>query len=78
MELTYSLKALLIETSQTLKGSGRRRFLAGTVKELGRGGQRRAERELCWNRQTIRKALRELDTGLTCLDAEAFRGRKCS
>ena len=76
MELTASLKALFIETAQTLKGSARRRFLAGTVKELGHGGQRRAERELGWNRQTIRKALRELDTGLTCLDAVALRGRK--
>ncbi len=76
MELTDSLKALFIETAQALKGSARRRFLARTVKELGAGGQRRAERELGWNRQTIRKALRELDTGLTCLDAVALRRRK--
>jgi len=76
MELTDSLKALFIETAQALKGSARRRFLARTVKELGVGGQRRAERELGWNRQTIRKALRELETGLTCLDAVALRRRK--
>src|SRR3712207_5201138 len=76
MELTDSLKALFIETAQTLKGSERRRFMAGTVKELGRGGQRRAERELGWNRQTIRKAMRELESGLTCLDAVALRRRK--
>src|SRR3712207_3526343 len=76
MELTDSLKALFIETAQTLKGSARRRFLAGTVKELGRGGHRRAERELGWNRQPTGKPLRELDTGLTCLDAVALRGAK--
>jgi hypothetical protein len=76
MELTDSLKALFIETAQMLKGSARRRFMARTVKELGRGGQRRAERELGWNRQTLRKAGRELDQGLTCLDAVALRRRK--
>src|ERR687886_617690 len=76
MELTDALKTLFIETAQTLRGSERRRFLARTVKALGRGGQRRAERELGWNRQTIRKALRELETGLTCLAGSALRRRK--
>src|SRR5205085_5346014 len=55
MELTDSLKLLFIETATTLKGSARRLFLARPVKELGPGGQRRAERELGWNRETIRK-----------------------
>ncbi|MFL5625340.1 MAG: hypothetical protein ACJ788_07045 [Ktedonobacteraceae bacterium] len=76
MELTDSLKALFIDTANTLKGSERRRFMARTVQELGPGGQRRAERELGWNRQTIRKALRELSSGLTCLDAFRLRRRK--
>src|SRR6266545_8419224 len=60
MELTDSLKALFIETATTLTGSARRLFMARTVKELGPGGQRRAERELGWNRETIRKGSREL------------------
>ena len=76
MDLTDSLKTLLTETANTLKGSERRRFMARTVQELGVGGQRRAERELGWNRQTIRKALRELHSGLTCLDAFTLRHRK--
>ena len=76
MELTDGLKSLFIETAQALNGSARRRFMARTVKELGYGGQRRAERELGWNRQTIRKALRELTTGLTCRDGVALRRRK--
>src|SRR6266487_1650366 len=76
MELTDSLKALFIDTANTLKGSERRRFMARTVQQLGPGGQRRAERELGWNRQTIRKALRELATGLICLDAFTLRRRK--
>src|SRR5262244_2788598 len=76
MDLTDTLKALFIETAQTLKGSARRLFMARTVKELGVGGQRRAERELGWNRETIRKGTHELETGLICLDNFAARGRK--
>src|SRR5215217_6998761 len=76
MELTDTLKALFIETACTLKGSERRRFMARTIQELGPGGQRRAERELGWNRATIRKGLRELRRGVTCVDAFALRGRK--
>ena len=46
MELTDSLKVLLIETAKSLKGSARRLFMARTVKELGPGGQQCAAREL--------------------------------
>jgi hypothetical protein len=76
MELTDAVKGLLREAAQALQGSERRRFLARTVEELGPGGQRRAERELGWSRVTIRKGLRELRRGVTCVDAFALRGRK--
>ena len=76
MELTDSLKTLFMETAQSLKGSARRLFMARTVKELGPGGQRCAERELGWNRGILRKGLHELQSGFTCLDAFAARGRK--
>ncbi len=55
MELTDSLKTLFMDMAQTLKGSARRVLMARAVKELGAGGQRRAERELGWNRVTIRR-----------------------
>jgi hypothetical protein len=76
MELTDSLKALFIDTAKTLKGSARRVFMARTVKELGDGGQRRAERDLGWNRVTIRKGTHELDSGSPIHDNFAARGRK--
>ena len=76
MELTNTLKRLFIETANTLTGSARRLFMARTVQELGLGGQRRAERELGWNRETIRKGSHELETGLICLDNFGARGRK--
>ena len=76
MELTDSLKSLLRETATSLNGHARRLFMPRTVKELGPGGQRRAEREFGWSRMTVRKGTHELDSGLRCLDAFAARGRK--
>jgi hypothetical protein len=76
MELTDTRKAWLVETAKALKGYERRRFMARTVQELGPGGQRRAERALGWNRQTLRKASRELASGLECLGARMLRRRK--
>ena len=76
MELTASLKALFVDTAKTLKGSARRVFMARTVKELGPGGQRQAERELGWNRATIRKGTGELERGVPIQDNCSARGRK--
>jgi hypothetical protein len=76
MELTDSLIALFSDTAKTRKGSARRIFMARTVKELGPGGQRRAERALGWSRVTIRKGTHELESGLRCVDNFAARGRK--
>lgn len=76
MELTESIKALCIETAQQLRGSARRLFMARTVRELGPGGQCLAERELGWNRGTIRQGLHELNSGICCVEAFRLRGRK--
>jgi Rhodopirellula transposase DDE domain len=78
MELVEGVKELLIQTAKALKGSERRLFMARTVRVLGEGGQRRAERELGWNRATIRKGEHELESGIRCVDAFEQRGRKRS
>jgi hypothetical protein len=78
MELVEEAKEVLIETAKDLKGSTRRVFMARTVHALGEGGQRLAERELGWNRGTIRKGQHELSHGIVCLDAYTSRGRKRS
>jgi hypothetical protein len=78
MELTEQVKALLLNTAKELKGRPRRMVLARTVQALGEGGQRLAERELGWNRGTIRKGQHELEQGIVCLDAYSSRGRKRS
>jgi len=76
MELTAALKTYLQDTAATLRGSTRRRFLARTVRELGPGGQRLAERELGWSRVSVRKGMHELTSGFACVEAYALRGRK--
>ena len=76
MELTEAHQGLLIEAARALTGSARRVFMARTVRALGPGGQRRAERELGWDRGTIRKGARELASGFAIVDGFALRGRK--
>src|SRR6266567_7478484 len=78
MELTREVKALLLKTAKDLKGSAHRVFMARTVQALGPGGQRLAERELGWNRGTMRKGMHELERGIVCVDAFSSRGRKRS
>jgi hypothetical protein len=74
--LTDSLKKLLIETAFGLHGAAKRKFMAQTVVKLGFGGQRLAQRELAWNRDTIRKGIKELTSGITCVDNYSGKGRK--
>jgi hypothetical protein len=70
------LKALYIKTAQKLKGSDRRQFMAEVVRSLGIGGQTFAERELGWNRRTIRKGMGELTSGQALEDGYHRSGRK--
>ena len=76
MELTAQVKEYLQGTADALRGVDRRLFMARTVRMLGAEGQRQAERELGWNRGTIREGMHELTTGIRCVDAFCLRGRK--
>jgi hypothetical protein len=76
--ISERVKSVLKSACAKLKGSARRLFMAETVREFGRGGLSLAERELGWNRGTIRKGTRELAAGVVCLDAFCLRGRKSS
>lgn len=74
--LSPEIKHFLNETRSNLKGSERRKFMAKAVRLMGKGGQRRAERELGWGRKTIIKGTKELDSGFDCIDNFSGRGRK--
>src|ERR671915_63253 len=61
--------------AKKLSGSKRRAFQAqGTKVYLG-GRGRRAERVLGWSRTPGGKGLRELETGIGCIDNFSARGR---
>jgi hypothetical protein len=75
IELTDSVKKLFKETASQLKGAARRRFQAQIVMELGYGGQLLAQKELGWDRNTIRKGIKELTSGIICVDNMSAKGR---
>ena len=76
IELSEGQKELYRTTAKTLKGHERRVFMARVVKLLGPGGQSQAKRELGWDRDTLRKGLKELESGVAVIDNYAARGRK--
>ena len=62
-EITYAVKCRLNQTKEKLKGTDTRQFMAHIVSQMRKGGQRKAEKDLGWNRDTIRKGLKELQSG---------------
>ena len=66
--ISTELSDFFNETRNALKGHDRRLFMARVVKLLGHGGQRKAQEELGWNRDVIRKGFRELESGIRCDD----------
>lgn len=78
MELTETERRLHQATAQELQGHARRLYMARVAQTLGRGGPSLLSRELGWSRDTIRKGLQELRSGLRCYDNYAARGRKRS
>jgi hypothetical protein len=76
MDLTPEMRDLITRTAQAIPlGAPRRRYIADTIATL-QLGQRQAQQAFRWGRDTIRKALHERRTGLTCADAFGCRGRK--
>jgi hypothetical protein len=75
MELTPLICSWLVETAHSFHGAQRRRFMAQTVEALDLS-QRQAALLLGWARDTVRKGLHELHSGITCLDNFSARGRK--
>jgi len=55
-------------------GAKRRAFEAETTQDLFDGNARKAERELGWDRHTVTKGLKELSSGIQCLDNYKARG----
>lgn len=76
VELSESLKKTYQEAAENLKGSARRKFMAGIVKSLGHGGLSYCEREFGWDPKTIRKGRQELESGIELPDTASNSGRE--
>ena len=75
-ELTDAQKELYKNTAASLKGSARRLCMARVAKTLGARGQRRAARELGWDRSVLNKGMHALESGVPYIDNFGARGRK--
>lgn len=76
MDLAPEVIALIRRTTNTFPwGPARRRYMADSVASLNLG-QRQATLLFGWGRDTLRKALHERRSGITCQDATSWRGRK--
>ncbi len=62
-ELNAEMIRLYQQTAEQLFGREKRIFMARVVAIYGKGGQRWAEKELNWNRGTIRRGQLELENG---------------
>jgi hypothetical protein len=76
LELNETLKTTFQDAAKNLKGSARRKFMAGIAENLGRGGQSYCERELGWDPKTMRKGRQELESGVVFADRPSNPGRK--
>ena len=76
MTITDDMCGLVGRTAKTMaQGVARRRYMADTITSLDLG-QREAQTLFGWGRDTIRKALHEQRSGMSCCDAFSQRGRK--
>jgi len=76
IELSETLKTTYKEAAKNLKGSARRKFMAGIVASMGYGGISYCARELGWDPKTMQKGRQELESGIDFPDATHNQGRK--
>ncbi len=69
-------KNIFKKAVKILKSSDRRIILAQVAKELKIGGHTKVAKEFNIGRDTLRKGLKELETGIKCVDAFNMRGSK--
>ena len=73
-ELTEATRFAIKKAAELLTGAKRRRYLAEITQEFFNGNARQAEVEFGWGRQTVEKGLRELSSGIRCVDNYSARG----
>ena len=69
-------KSIFKETAKKLNGAERREYIAMITIKLLDGNARKAESVFGWGRATVKKGMRELATGIKCIDNYSLRGNK--
>lgn len=77
-KLTEAIRFAIDRAARLLTGAKQRKYMAEITLEFFEGNTRQAERELGWGRATTEKGLRELATGVECVDNYSARGNKPS
>lgn len=75
-KMTGELKAVIKDAAKRLTGYKRRLYQAEITQEYFNGNARKAESEMGWGRETVGKGLKELESGIRCIDNYKGRGRK--
>ena len=74
--LSEKVKSTILDAAKKLTGAKKRAFMARVTEDYFDGSARKAETYLGWNRLSVRKGLREEQTGIVCADNYRARGRK--
>ena len=74
--VTEQIKFTLKDAAKKLTGSKKRAFMAQVTMDYWNSSARKAETELGWSRKAISLGLKELETGMVCVDNYQGRGRK--
>ncbi len=74
--LTEKIKSTFKDAAGKLTGSKKRGFMAQVTKDYLNSSPRSAETQLGWSRKAIATGLKELETGIICVENYRARGRK--
>ena len=74
--LTEKIESTLKDAAKKLTGFKKRAFMAQVTIDYFNSSPRKAETRLGWSRTAIAVGLKELETGIVCVDNYRARGRK--
>lgn len=75
-ELSAKVRYAIKSAAKKLTGVKRRSYQAEITNEFFGGSARKAEQEMGWGRETVKKGLKESESGILCSDNFRGRGRK--
>lgn len=76
MMVNSKIYETILDAADKLTGYKRRNFIAKVAKDYCNGSSRKTEQSFGWGRKTVEKSIRELETGIQCLDDYQSRGAK--